>query len=121
MSFSESRTLEAKELTASCCFVGDTGWGASVHDEISVPEQGSPTENVAMRMQQLVTVFEQAIREHPGSRRPGTPPVITRLDKRGSTAATRGRGRSGKPQFEGCPALMAIQAAQALGLVAAVR
>jgi phosphatidylinositol dimannoside acyltransferase len=37
----------------------DTEWGARVHDEISVPVQGTPTEKVAAMMQQLATVFEQ--------------------------------------------------------------
>jgi phosphatidylinositol dimannoside acyltransferase len=52
-------------MPASCWFVGDTEWGACVHGEIPVPEQGNSTEKVAMMMQQLATVFEQAIREHP--------------------------------------------------------
>ena len=50
---------------ASCWFVGDTGWGICVHDEIPMPEQGRPREKVAGMMQQLAAVFEQAIKEHP--------------------------------------------------------
>jgi phosphatidylinositol dimannoside acyltransferase len=52
-------------VPAVCRFVGDTEWGACVHDEIPVPEQGSSAEKVAVMMQQLANVFEQAIREHP--------------------------------------------------------
>jgi lauroyl/myristoyl acyltransferase len=52
-------------MPASCWFVGDTGWGVHVHDEIPVPEQGNPKEKVAVMMQQLAAVFEQAIKEHP--------------------------------------------------------
>ena len=52
-------------VPAACWFVGNTEWGARVHDEIPVPEQGSSTEKVAVMMQQLADVFEQAIREHP--------------------------------------------------------
>jgi phosphatidylinositol dimannoside acyltransferase len=50
---------------ASCWFVGDTGWGIRVHDEIPVPEQGNPKEKVTVMLQQLAVVFEQAIKEHP--------------------------------------------------------
>jgi lauroyl/myristoyl acyltransferase len=52
-------------MPASCWFVGHTGWGVHVHDEIPVPEQGNPKEKVAAMMQQLAAVFEQAIKEHP--------------------------------------------------------
>jgi len=52
-------------MPASCWFVGDTGWGIRVYGEISAPEQGNPTEKVAVMMQQLAAVFEQAIKEHP--------------------------------------------------------
>jgi hypothetical protein len=52
-------------MPASCWFVGDTGWGIRVHDEIPVPEQGNPREKAAVMMQQLAAVFEQAIQEHP--------------------------------------------------------
>lgn len=52
-------------MPASCWFVGDTGWGIRVHGEIPVPEQGTPGEKVAVMMQQLAAVFEQAIKEHP--------------------------------------------------------
>jgi phosphatidylinositol dimannoside acyltransferase len=56
---------EAALMPASCWFVGDTEWGIRVHDEIPVPEQGNPREKVAVMMQQLAAVFEQAIKEHP--------------------------------------------------------
>ena len=46
-------------------FVGDTEWGAHIYDEIPVPETGTRKEKVAAMSQQLATVFEQAIREHP--------------------------------------------------------
>ncbi len=36
-----------------------------MHDEIPVPERGDPKEKVAVMMQQLAVVFEQAIKEHP--------------------------------------------------------
>jgi phosphatidylinositol dimannoside acyltransferase len=52
-------------MPAWCWFVGDTEWGACVHGEIPVPEHGNPTEKAAVMMQQLATVFEQAVREHP--------------------------------------------------------
>ena len=52
-------------MPASCWFVGDTGWGIRVHDEIPVPEQGNPKEKVAVMMRRLAAVFEQAIKEHP--------------------------------------------------------
>ena len=52
-------------MPAWCWFAGDTGWGIGVHDEIPVPEQGNRREKVAVMMQQLAAVFEQAITEHP--------------------------------------------------------
>jgi phosphatidylinositol dimannoside acyltransferase len=52
-------------IPAWCWFAGDTEWAACVHDEIPVPGHGNLTEKVALMMQQLATVFEQAIREHP--------------------------------------------------------
>jgi phosphatidylinositol dimannoside acyltransferase len=52
-------------MPVSCWFAGRDGWGASVYDEIPVPEQGSSSEKAAVMMQQLAAVFEQAIREHP--------------------------------------------------------
>jgi phosphatidylinositol dimannoside acyltransferase len=52
-------------MPASCWFADDTRWGIGVHDEIPVPEQGNPKEKVAVMMQQLAAVFEQAITEHP--------------------------------------------------------
>src|SRR5215469_2039341 len=52
-------------MPVSCWFVGEDEWGAEVHDEIPVPEHGDRREKVAVMTQQLATVFEQAIREHP--------------------------------------------------------
>jgi len=43
----------------------DAGWGARIHDEIPVPGQGTRQEQTAAMTQQLATVFEGAIREHP--------------------------------------------------------
>jgi len=52
-------------MPVSCWFVGEDEWGAEVHDEIPVPEHGDRREKAAVMTQQLATVFEQAIREHP--------------------------------------------------------
>ncbi|MGH3172228.1 MAG: phosphatidylinositol mannoside acyltransferase [Trebonia sp.] len=52
-------------MPVSCWFEGETGWGTHVHDEIPVPETGTRGEKVAAMTQAMVTVFEQAIREHP--------------------------------------------------------
>jgi lauroyl/myristoyl acyltransferase len=52
-------------MPVSCWFVGDTEWGAHVHDEIPVPAGGDRRQQVAAMTQQLAAVFEQAIREHP--------------------------------------------------------
>jgi phosphatidylinositol dimannoside acyltransferase len=52
-------------MPVSCWFIGETGWGAHVHDEIPVPETGTRREKVAAMTQQMASVFEQAIREHP--------------------------------------------------------
>jgi len=52
-------------MPVSCWFVGDDEWAAEIHDEIPVPEHGDRREKVAVMTQQLATVFEQAIREHP--------------------------------------------------------
>lgn len=43
----------------------DTGWGAHIHKEIPVPAEGTRQEQIAEMTQQLATVFETAIREHP--------------------------------------------------------
>jgi KDO2-lipid IV(A) lauroyltransferase len=48
-----------------CWFVGENEWAAEVHDEIPVPETGDQREKVAVMMQRLAGVFEQAISEHP--------------------------------------------------------
>jgi phosphatidylinositol dimannoside acyltransferase len=52
-------------MPVSCWFVGDTEWGARVHDEIPVPDGGTHGEKASVMTQQLASVFEQAIREHP--------------------------------------------------------
>ncbi len=52
-------------MPVSCWFVGDTEWAAHVYDEIPVPRAGDRKAKVAAMTQQLATVFEQGIREHP--------------------------------------------------------
>jgi phosphatidylinositol dimannoside acyltransferase len=52
-------------MPVSCWFVGDTEWGAQVHDEIPVPENGTRGEKATVMTQQLTSVFERAIKEHP--------------------------------------------------------
>jgi lauroyl/myristoyl acyltransferase len=52
-------------MPVSCWFVGEDEWATWVHDEIPVPEHGSRKEKVAIMTQQLASVFEQAVREHP--------------------------------------------------------
>jgi KDO2-lipid IV(A) lauroyltransferase len=46
-------------------FVGEDEWGTYVHDEIPVPADGNRKAKVVVMTQQLATVFEQGIREHP--------------------------------------------------------
>jgi len=46
-------------------FEGEHGWGAHVYDEIPVPETGDRKEKIQIMSQQLASVFEQAIKEHP--------------------------------------------------------
>jgi KDO2-lipid IV(A) lauroyltransferase len=52
-------------MPVSSYFAGDDEWGCYVYDEIPVPEHGSRKEKAAIMTQQLATVFEQGIREHP--------------------------------------------------------
>lgn len=52
-------------MPVSCWFVGEDEWGAHVYDEIAVPADGTRHEKIAAMTQQMATVFEQAIREHP--------------------------------------------------------
>lgn len=52
-------------MPVSSWFVGEDEWATWVHDEIPVPEHGSRKEKVAIMTQQLASVFEQAVREHP--------------------------------------------------------
>jgi phosphatidylinositol dimannoside acyltransferase len=46
-------------------FEGEHEWGAHIYDEVPVPETGDRKEKVQVMTQQLASVFEQAIREHP--------------------------------------------------------
>jgi phosphatidylinositol dimannoside acyltransferase len=46
-------------------FEGEHDWGAHIYDEIPVPETGDRMEKVRVMTQQLASIFEQAIREHP--------------------------------------------------------
>jgi phosphatidylinositol dimannoside acyltransferase len=46
-------------------FVGETEWAAYVHDEIPVPPDGDRKQKVAAMTQQMATIFEQGIRDHP--------------------------------------------------------
>ena len=41
------------------------GWGAHIHEEIPAPAPGTRQEQTAAMTQQLATIFEAAIREHP--------------------------------------------------------
>jgi KDO2-lipid IV(A) lauroyltransferase len=41
------------------------GWGAHIHEEIPVPDEGSRREKVAAMTQQLAEVYEAGIRAHP--------------------------------------------------------
>jgi phosphatidylinositol dimannoside acyltransferase len=46
-------------------FVGDDEWGAHIYDEIPVPAEGDRREKVAAMTQQMASVFERAILDHP--------------------------------------------------------
>jgi KDO2-lipid IV(A) lauroyltransferase len=52
-------------MPVGCWFVGETQWGTHIYDEIPVPATGDRKQKVAAMTQQLATVFEQAISEHP--------------------------------------------------------
>jgi phosphatidylinositol dimannoside acyltransferase len=52
-------------MPVACWFVGDDEWATHVYDEIPVPAAGDRKQKVAAMTQQLATVFEQAICEHP--------------------------------------------------------
>jgi phosphatidylinositol dimannoside acyltransferase len=52
-------------MPVSCWFAGQDEWGTYVHDEIPVPAEGDRRAKVAAMTQQLATVFEKGIREHP--------------------------------------------------------
>jgi KDO2-lipid IV(A) lauroyltransferase len=46
-------------------FTDDSEWGAHIYPEIPVPETGDRKEKAASMTQQVASIFEQAIREHP--------------------------------------------------------
>jgi len=52
-------------LPVATWFEGEQDWGAHIYDEIPAPATGSRMDKVRVMTQQLATVFEQAIREHP--------------------------------------------------------
>jgi KDO2-lipid IV(A) lauroyltransferase len=52
-------------MPVSCWFVGEDEWGVHVYDEIPVPGSGDRREKVAAMTQQMASVFEEAIRQHP--------------------------------------------------------
>jgi lauroyl/myristoyl acyltransferase len=52
-------------MPVSCWFAGEDEWAAHVYDEIPVPASGDRREKVAAMTQQMASVFEEAIREHP--------------------------------------------------------
>ena len=52
-------------MPVACWFEGENDWGAHIYDEMPVAETGSRKEKVQLMTQQLATIFEQAIREHP--------------------------------------------------------
>jgi KDO2-lipid IV(A) lauroyltransferase len=52
-------------MPVGCWFVGDTEWGTHIYDEIPVPATGDRRQKVAAMTQQLASVFEQAISDHP--------------------------------------------------------
>jgi phosphatidylinositol dimannoside acyltransferase len=54
-------------MPVGCWFVDETEWAAHVYDEIPVPATGDRKQKVAAMTQQLATVYEEAIREHPTS------------------------------------------------------
>jgi len=52
-------------MPVSCWFVGEDEWGAHIYDEIPVPAGGDRREKVETMTQQMATVFQEAIMEHP--------------------------------------------------------
>jgi phosphatidylinositol dimannoside acyltransferase len=52
-------------MPVSCWFAGGREWGAHVHGEIPVPQEGTSREKVAVMTQQLAAVFERDISAHP--------------------------------------------------------
>jgi KDO2-lipid IV(A) lauroyltransferase len=52
-------------MPVACWFEGEQEWGAHIYDEILVPAEGTRKEKAAAMTQTMVTVFEEAIREHP--------------------------------------------------------
>ncbi|HLK75310.1 MAG TPA: phosphatidylinositol mannoside acyltransferase, partial [Streptosporangiaceae bacterium] len=51
-------------LPVATWFEGED-WGAHIYEEIPVPESGTRAEKIAAMTQELATVFEAAIAEHP--------------------------------------------------------
>jgi phosphatidylinositol dimannoside acyltransferase len=51
-------------MPATIWFDG-AGWGAHIHEEIPVPEEGSRSEKVLAMTQEVARVFEEGIRAHP--------------------------------------------------------
>jgi phosphatidylinositol dimannoside acyltransferase len=83
-------------MPVSCWFVGDSDWGAQVHDEIPVPDRGTSAEKATAMTRQLACVFEQAIRQHPQDWHMLQRVFVADLDparlRRGPDAVARGHG-----------------------------
>ena len=79
-------------------FTGEDEWSTYVHDEIPVPADGDRKAKVAAMTQQLASVFEQGIREHPEDWHmlqrlfvaDLDPDRLARRDSRGSAAEAAG-------------------------------
>jgi phosphatidylinositol dimannoside acyltransferase len=52
-------------MPVSCWFEGEEDWGAHIYDEIPVPPDGDRKQKVQEMTQQLATIFEAGISEHP--------------------------------------------------------
>ena len=87
-------------MPVSCWFVGETEWAAHVYDEIPVPAEGTRKEKAAAMTQALVTVFEQAIREHPEDWHMLQKVFVNDLDPE-RLARSRARGANGNGNGNG--------------------
>jgi KDO2-lipid IV(A) lauroyltransferase len=87
-------------MPVSCWFVGETEWAAHVYDEIPVPAEGTRKEKAAAMTQALVTVFEQAIREHPEDWHMLQKVFVNDLDPE-RLARSRARGANGNGNGKG--------------------